>query len=103
MDPYRFVQHLCQLMWRCVEGSNTTLVVVDNDMVEALRVELAKCKSYHEKALVLGYLEHTNKVQGLKAWVEELTIFVRVNIEQQGLPTEDVIEGASRNSCGQGK
>lgn len=48
-------------------------------------------------------MEHANKVQGLKVKIEEVTIFVRVNNEQQGIPTEDMIESVGRNSCGQGK
>ena len=43
------------------------LVVADNDVVEALRVELAKCKSNHEQEMELVHLEHTNKVKRLKA------------------------------------
>ena len=41
------------------------LVVADNDMVKALRVE-----SDHKRELDLVRMEHTNEVQGLKARIE---------------------------------
>ena len=41
------------------------LIIVDNDVVEALKVELAKCKSNRERELELVHMEHVNKVQGL--------------------------------------
>ena len=80
------------------EAPTPPLVVDDNDMVEALRVELAKCKSEHERESELVHMEHVNKVQGLRARIQELTILARVNNEQQGLPTGDVIEGVDGNS-----
>ena len=48
-------------------------------------------------------MEQANEVQGLKAWIEELTILAMVNSEQQGLPNGDKIEGAGENSKGQGQ
>ena len=75
------------------------LVDVDND-VEALRVELAKCKSDYKYELELVCLEHTNVVQRLRTQIEELTIHVRANNGHQGLPTRVVIEGTGENSGG---
>ena len=43
------------------------LAIADNDVVEALRVEMAKTKSYHKRELELVHLEHANEVQGLRA------------------------------------
>lgn len=60
-----------------LEVPTPTLVVVDNDMVEMLRVEFAKCKSDHEQELELVCMEHPNKVQGLRARIENLTISAR--------------------------
>ena len=79
------------------------LVVADNDVVEALRVELAKCKLDHKRDLELVHIEHANEVHGLKAWIEVLTNLARVNSEQQGLSTWAIIEGASENIGGQGQ
>lgn len=63
---------------------------------------MAKCKSSHEWELELVHLHHANEVQGLKAQIEELTNLVRVNNEQQGLPTGDIIESAGGNLGDQG-
>lgn len=45
-------------------------------------------------------MKHPNEVQGLKAWIEELTNLMRVNNEQQDWPTGDIIEGVGGNSGG---
>lgn len=45
-----------------LEVPTPPLVVADNDMVEALRAELAKCKLDHKWELELVYMEHTNDV-----------------------------------------
>lgn len=54
------------------EEPTPQLLVEGNDVVEALRAELAKCKLDHERELELLRLEHANEVQGLRARIEEL-------------------------------
>lgn len=47
------------------EVPTTPLVVADNNMVEALRVELAKCKSYHKVGVdMLGTRKQGPRVEG---------------------------------------
>lgn len=46
-----------------------------------MRIELAKCKSDHTWELILGRMEYTNEVHGLKAWIEELIDLANVNHE----------------------
>lgn len=56
-----------------LEGPTLSFVVADNDVVEALRGELEKCKSDHERELELARMEYANEVHSLKACIEELT------------------------------
>lgn len=46
-----------------LEVPTPPLVVADNNMVEALRAELAKCKVDHEWELKLVCMEHVNEVR----------------------------------------
>jgi hypothetical protein len=64
-----------------LEVPTLPVVVVDNKVLKALRVELVEGKSDHEWKLELVHLEQRNEVQRLRAWIKELTIFVRVDIE----------------------
>lgn len=68
-----------------LEVPTPLLVVADNGVVEALRSEVAKCKSHNEWEFELVHMLYAYKVQGLMAWIEELTNLTRVNNEQQGL------------------
>lgn len=66
-------------------------------MVEALRVELARCKSDHEQKLEVVNLKNAKKVQDSKAWIEELINSARVTHEQQGLLVVVMNEGNGGN------
>jgi hypothetical protein len=46
-----------------------------------MRIELAKCNSDHIREFILGRMEYTNEVHGLKAWIEELIDLENVNHE----------------------
>ena len=64
-----------------------SLQVVDNDVVEALRAELAKCKLDHEREMESVRREHAREVHGLKANIDELTEHSLVNNVQQNPQT----------------
>lgn len=53
-----------------VEVTSTPVVVTINDVVEALRVKLAKCKLDHKWELELVRKEDVNEVHKLKARIE---------------------------------
>lgn len=55
------------------EGPTLSFVVANNDVVEALRGELKKCKSDHKRELELARMEYANEVRSLKACIKELT------------------------------
>jgi len=64
------------------------LVVADNDVVEALRAELAKCKLDHERGLEMVRREHGREVEGLKAEIAMLTNLELSRIEAPDMPQE---------------
>src|SRR5665213_3516984 len=64
------------------------LVVADNDVVEALRAELAKCKLDHERGLEMVRREHGREVEGLKAEIAMLTNLEMSRIEAPDMPQE---------------
>lgn len=57
--------------------STPPLIVVENDLVKALRADLAKCKLDHKRELELVHMENVNEVHRLKAWIETLTNLAR--------------------------
>ena len=73
------------------------LVVADNDVVETLRAELAKCKLDHEQELEMVRRAHAKEVQGLKAEIARLTNLELARADAPQLPQ------AMSGSNGQGR
>src|SRR5665213_1517203 len=65
-----------------MDGPPPQLEVAHNDVVEALRSELAKCKLDHERELEFVRREHSNEVAGLNARIDELTEVARVKEQE---------------------